>query len=65
MPVAWPSPRPFNAALFAPAPYDPRYSGDWWKAKEEEARAMRERHEREAAEQEAKALENYHGPRWW
>jgi hypothetical protein len=28
-------------------------------------RALRKRQEREAAEQEAKALENYHGPRWW
>jgi hypothetical protein len=31
----------------------------------EEARALRKRQEREAAEQEAKALENYHGSRWW
>jgi hypothetical protein len=39
--------------------------GDWWRVKEEEARAVRERQEREAAEQEAKARENCHGPRWW
>jgi hypothetical protein len=32
---------------------------------DEEQRAVRERPEREAAEREAKALENYHGPRWW
>jgi hypothetical protein len=25
----------------------------------------KERQAREAAEREAKALENYHGPRWW
>ena len=39
--------------------------GDWWQVKEEAARALRERQEREAAEQEAKARENWHGPRWW
>jgi len=33
--------------------------------KEEEARAVRERRERKIAERETKALENYHGPRWW
>jgi hypothetical protein len=53
------------AALFASLPADRRYSGDWWQVKEEEAQALRERQERKAAEQEAKALENYHGPRWW
>jgi hypothetical protein len=52
--------------MVGPAPGDPRrYSGDWWQVKEDEARALHERHEREAAEQEAKALESYHGPRWW
>ena len=42
-----------------------RYSGNWHAAIEKEQRASRERLEREAAEQEAKARENWHGPRWW
>jgi hypothetical protein len=65
--MAWPPPTVPLAALIAPpASGDPRrYSGDWWRVKEEEARAVRERQEREAAEQEAKARENWHGPRWW
>jgi hypothetical protein len=63
--MAWPPPRPFVTAWFAPAAVDRRYSAEWWKGAEEEARALCERQKREAAEQEAKALENYHGPRWW
>ena len=63
--MAWPPPRPLVTAWLAPLTADRRYSGDWWQVKEEEARALRERQEREAAEQAAKALENYHGPRWW
>jgi hypothetical protein len=39
--------------------------GIWWQVKEEEARALRERQEREASEQEAKPRENWRGPRWW
>jgi len=64
----WPMARPFNAtiaAACAPRPFDRRYSPDWWQVKEEEARALREQQERDAAEREAKALENYRGPRWW
>jgi hypothetical protein len=63
--MAWPPPRQFDPALFAPVPFDRRYSAEWWKVKEEEARAERERQERETSEREAKALKNYHGPRWW
>jgi hypothetical protein len=64
--MAWPPPRPIDPAWFAPAvPVDRRYSADWWQVKEEEARALQERREREETEREAKALENYHGPRWW
>jgi hypothetical protein len=45
---------------------DPRrYTGNWWQVLQEEALALREQEAREAAEREAKALENYHGPRWW
>jgi hypothetical protein len=63
--MAWPPPRLTDPTRFASAPFDRRYSGDWWQVKEEEARALRERQEREGKEQEAKALENYHGLRWW
>ena len=34
-----------------------RYSGDWWKVQQEEARALREEKAREAAEREAKGRE--------
>jgi hypothetical protein len=45
---------------------DPRlYTGDWWKVKEEQAQAAAERAALEEREREAKALANYHGPRWW
>jgi hypothetical protein len=63
--LAWPPPMPVDPARFAPVPFNRRYSPDWWQVKEEEARALRERQEREAAEREANALENYRGPRWW
>jgi hypothetical protein len=33
--------------------------------KEEQAREAAERMAREEKEQEQKALENWHGPRWW
>lgn len=33
--------------------------------KQEQAQAAAERAAREEKEREAKALENYHGPRWW
>jgi hypothetical protein len=62
--LVWPPPRLFDPAWLA-VPADRRYSADWWQVKEEEARALRARQEREAAEREVKALENYHGPRWW
>ena len=46
--MAWPLPRQFDAALFAPVPFDVRYSAEWWQVKEDEARAGRERQQREA-----------------
>jgi hypothetical protein len=58
-------PRPFNPALFVPVLADRRYSADWGVAAEEGARALRERQERETAEQEAKARADWRGPRWW
>jgi hypothetical protein len=63
--IAWPRLRSFEPLRFAPVPTDRGYSADWWQVREEEARALQERREREEKEREAKALENYHGPRWW
>ena len=65
--LAWPPPQPVNPASFAPVVLgDPRlYTGDWWKVKEEQAQAAAERAALEEREREAKALANYHGPRWW
>src|ERR1700692_3459736 len=40
--LAWPPPKPFDPAWFAPVPFDRRDSAEWWKVKEEEARAVRE-----------------------
>ncbi len=37
----------------------------WCQPKQEQAQAAAERAALEEKEQEAKALENYHGPRWW
>ena len=66
-PTVWPPSRTFDPNLFAPVVSgDPRLStGDWWKVQPEEAHALREQKAREAAEREARRLENYHGPRWW
>jgi hypothetical protein len=63
----WPPHHPIDPTLFMPMVSGDRrrYSGEWWKVKEEEAQAWREQAARETAEREAKALENYHGPRWW
>ena len=63
----WPRLVPLNPVLIAPVVAgDPRqHSADWWKVKEEEARAVTERQEREAADEEAKARANWRGPRWW
>jgi hypothetical protein len=66
--LAWPPPQPLGAVSFAPVRLggDPRlYTGEWWRVKEEEAQAAAERAAGEEGEREAKALENYHGPRWW
>jgi hypothetical protein len=50
--------------LFAPIPFDPRFSPDWWKVQEEERHESRERQEREAA-QEAARVRARPGVRWW
>ena len=63
--LAWAPPRPLDPALFAPVSFDRRYSAEWWWVNEEEACALRERQDREAAPQAAEALENWRGPQWW
>jgi hypothetical protein len=63
--MAWPPPRTLDSALFSPVSASPRYSADWGLAAEEEARALSERREREAADEEAEAHANWRGPRWW
>jgi hypothetical protein len=40
--IAWPPPRPFDPASFAPVPFDRRSSAEWGLVQEEEGRAMRE-----------------------
>jgi hypothetical protein len=55
--LAWAPPRPLDPALFAPVSFDRRYSAEWWWVNEEEACALRERQDREAAAQAAEALE--------
>jgi hypothetical protein len=62
----WPPQRPLIVAAFPVELGDPRLStGDWWQVKQEEAQVAAERAAREEKEREVKALENYHGPRWW
>jgi len=63
----WPPYRPLDPAMIAPMPGgDPRlYTNRWWEVHREQEHALRERREREEARREAKALKNYHGPRWW
>jgi hypothetical protein len=63
--LAWPPPQTFVAAPVVFGGDQRLYSGDWWQVKEEQAQAAAERATREDAEREAKALENYHGSRWW
>jgi len=50
-----PPPPPIDPALFAPMPFDRRYSGDWWQVKEEEAQERRREAERVAAHYEQQA----------
>ena len=59
MPV-WPPHQPID-----PVVDQHRYSGNWWKVQQEEARALGEEKAREAAEPEAKARADWRGPRWW
>ncbi len=63
--MAWPPLRSIDPALFAPVPFDRRYSPDWWRVKEEEVRVAQERAIREAEELQAKADAEWHGPLWW
>jgi hypothetical protein len=59
---AWPPPQNLDPLLFAPVPHDPRYPANWGVALEEQARAKRDRHEREAAEGTPRAARR---GEWW
>ncbi len=63
--LAWPPPQPTSFAPVVIGGDRRLYTGDWWKVKQEEAQTAAERAAREEKEREAKALENYHGLRWW
>jgi hypothetical protein len=65
--TAWPKRVSFDPALIAPVVVgDPRqYTADWWQVQEQEAHALQQRQQREAAEQKAAARTNWRGPRWW
>ena len=62
----WPLPGLPSLALVSPRPGgDPRrFTGEWYKVKEEEAAAAREQRERDEREQLARALSGP-GPHWW
>jgi hypothetical protein len=63
--LAWPPPQPVSFAPVLPGG-DPRlFTNRWYEPKQEQAQAAAERMAREEKEREAKALANYHGPRWW
>src|ERR1700686_3961258 len=56
--LAWPPPTPSLAAQVATSMvHRPHPGANWWQVAEEEARAVRERQDREAAEEEAKQRE--------
>ncbi len=63
--MAWPPQQTLDPALFSPVSAFPRYSADWGRAAEEEARVSQVRQKREAAEREAEAFANRRGSRWW
>jgi hypothetical protein len=63
----WPQER-INPALFAPAPFNPRYSADWGKVQEAERAALQEQRDREKAEAERRQEEiarERPGADWW
>jgi hypothetical protein len=63
--LVWPPPQPASFASLLISG-DPRaFTDRWWEPKQEQAQAAADRAEREEKERQAKALENYHGPRWW
>jgi hypothetical protein len=61
-PQVWPPPRKLDPTLFASVPHNLHYSADWGLVAEERARATRERHQREAAEEAARAAQRGD---WW
>jgi hypothetical protein len=64
---AWPPHRPLDPGLITPGlAGDARlYTGDWRRVAEEEAQGRAAAAERNEAERQARALESWHGPRWW
>jgi hypothetical protein len=67
--LAWP---PFEtplavqvAAAMTPRADSRLYGPDWWQVQQERAQAAREQQHREQRQQEAEALANYRGPKWW
>jgi hypothetical protein len=64
--IAWPPPTaPLGVLAAQSMALASHPGGDWWQVKEEATRDRREQQERVVTEQEAKARENWHGPRWW
>jgi hypothetical protein len=61
-PQVWPPPRQFDPSVFTPVPHGRRYSADWGVVAEEQARAIRERHERDINEETARAAQRGD---WW
>jgi hypothetical protein len=57
--MMWPPLRPFAPAMFAPVPYNPRFSSEWWKVVEAEQALERQRQQKEAEEAEAGRREFY------
>jgi hypothetical protein len=57
--LAWPPRQAFDPAMFAPLPYDPRYSAEWWKAGEAERAREQQRQQEESEEAEAGRREFY------
>jgi hypothetical protein len=58
--VVWPPQQRIDPALFAPAPYDPRYSPEWWQVAEE-AQRQREQAEAKQLERERRGRAEFYG----
>jgi hypothetical protein len=58
--VVWPPEQRIDPALFAPAPYDPRFSPEWWQVAEE-AQRQREQAEAKQLERERRGRAEFYG----